>query len=46
MLHSFDYTDGAYPFGDEVLLVGKGTLYGPTSSGGSDGYGTVWSYVP
>jgi len=46
LLHSFDYSDGGYPFADEVLLVGKGTLYGATSSGGTDYEGTVWSYVP
>jgi uncharacterized repeat protein (TIGR03803 family) len=47
ILHSFDYSDGGDPWGDEVTLVGKGdTLYGLTSYGGSDYEGTVWSYVP
>jgi len=46
LLHSFDYTDGGYPWGDEVLLTTKGTMYGPTVDGGSDYDGTVWSYVP
>ena len=47
ILHSFtDGSDGGYPFGDEVTLASSGTLYGATQSGGSSGYGTVWSYVP
>jgi len=44
LLHSFDYSDGGYPYGD--LLDVKGTLYGTTDGGGSSYAGTVWSYVP
>jgi len=40
-LHSFDYSDGGFPYGGPILL--KGVLYGTTESGGSNGYGTVWS---
>jgi uncharacterized repeat protein (TIGR03803 family) len=53
LLHSFDDTDGARPFG-EVWLTDKGALFGTTFEGGTgncsvygyDGCGTVWSYVP
>jgi uncharacterized repeat protein (TIGR03803 family) len=45
LLHSFDKSDGAYPVG-EVLRTTQNTLYGTTSSDGTYGYGTVWSYVP
>ena len=44
LLHSFDYTGGAAPFG-ELLRDQSGTLYG-TAGGGIYGYGTVWKYVP
>jgi uncharacterized repeat protein (TIGR03803 family) len=47
ILHSFDGSDGGYPFGDEVLIGKKGTLYGAATQGGSNGSGgTVWKYVP
>jgi uncharacterized repeat protein (TIGR03803 family) len=40
-LHSFDSTDGLYPYG---LLQGtNGKLYGTTAGGGVNGYGTVFS---
>ena len=41
VLHSFDNSDGAYPFG--ALLFGTdGKLYGTTSSGGTNGAGTIF----
>jgi len=46
ILHSFDYSDGGYPFGDEVLLGPTGVLYGATDEGGSYYDGVVWSYAP
>jgi uncharacterized repeat protein (TIGR03803 family) len=47
VLHSFagDAEDGAIPYG-EVLRTSSGKLFGTASSGGSSGWGTVWSYVP
>jgi uncharacterized repeat protein (TIGR03803 family) len=47
ILHSFagDAEDGAIPYG-EVLRTSSGELFGTASSGGSVGWGTVWSYVP
>ncbi len=45
LLHSFDKSDGRYPSG-EVLRNATGTLSGTTYEGGTDNYGTVWSYVP
>lgn len=46
LLHSFDLSDGALPYG-EVLRTSKGTLFGTTVNGGTyPFYGTVWSYVP
>ena len=45
LLHSFHYTDGAFPYG-EVLRDGKGTLYGTASGGGTYDQGMVWKYVP
>ena len=46
ILHSFDGSDGAYPYDDEVLTGVNGTLYGVTLEGGTYGVGTVWKYVP
>ncbi len=40
-LHSFDLTDGSYPYG--LAQATNGTFYGITSEGGADGYGTVFS---
>ena len=41
VLHSFDYTDGASPYGG--LLQGRdGSFYGTTSQGGAYGNGTVF----
>jgi uncharacterized repeat protein (TIGR03803 family) len=45
LLHSFDYSDGAYP-GGVVLRTTSGTLFGTSSVGGTGNYGTVWKYVP
>jgi uncharacterized repeat protein (TIGR03803 family) len=40
-LHSFDYADGYFP--DAALIQGTdGAFYGTTSSGGTNGYGTVF----
>lgn len=36
--------DGSGPFGQ--LIAFNGTLYGTTTSGGSDGYGTVFTLTP
>jgi uncharacterized repeat protein (TIGR03803 family) len=41
LLHSFDGTDGKYPYGSFVRTA-KGTLFGSTQNGGTIGYGTVW----
>ena len=51
LLHSFDSSDGAWPYG-EVWRAGNGALFGTTYIGGDlncnhpNGCGTVWSYVP
>jgi uncharacterized repeat protein (TIGR03803 family) len=49
LLHKFDYTKGALPFG-EMLRTTTGALSGTTYIGGSNGCygdcGTVWEYVP
>jgi uncharacterized repeat protein (TIGR03803 family) len=41
VLHSFDYTDGSFPWGG-VISGPSGTLYGTTFAGGATGYGTVF----
>lgn len=44
-LHSFDSTDGAFPWG--VLAQGSdGNFYGTTQSGGAGGWGTVFQITP
>lgn len=45
VLHSFDSTDGYEPQAS-LLQVSDGTLYGTTLSGGSSGWGTIFSFVP
>jgi uncharacterized repeat protein (TIGR03803 family) len=51
LLHSFDGSDGTYPYG-EVLRTTNGKLFGTTYAGGNNncpaqyGCGTVWSYAP
>ncbi len=44
VLHSFDFTDGFYPFSS--LTYFKGSYYGTTSAGGSDNQGTVFQLTP
>jgi uncharacterized repeat protein (TIGR03803 family) len=41
VLHSFDDTDGSYPYAGLVLTT-RGNFYGTTSQGGTYGYGTVF----
>ena len=41
--HSFDYANGAVPFGG-VVQAGDGLLYGMTFNGGSDSSGTVFRF--
>jgi uncharacterized repeat protein (TIGR03803 family) len=43
-LHSFDISDGAYPYGG--LILSSNTLYGTAYVGGSLGYGTVFALNP
>jgi len=44
ILHSFAGTDGAYPFGPPVLGP-DGNLYGTTSEGGANDYGTIYQII-
>ena len=44
-LHSFNSTDGAFPFAGLVQAT-NGNFYGTTSSGGANGYGTVFEITP
>jgi uncharacterized repeat protein (TIGR03803 family) len=41
VLHRFDYSDGAYPYGG-VVLSKKGSLYGTTQAGGANNQGTIF----
>jgi uncharacterized repeat protein (TIGR03803 family) len=43
-LHSFDGSDGDNPIGPLAYDYANGKLSGATFSGGTYGYGTVWSY--
>jgi len=45
VLHAFNFVDGAYPNARVVIGAG-GVLYGTTYSGGSSGFGTVFSLTP
>jgi uncharacterized repeat protein (TIGR03803 family) len=44
-LHSFDYTDGQYPYAGLVQAT-DGSLYGTTTTGGASGSGTVFKITP
>jgi uncharacterized repeat protein (TIGR03803 family) len=44
-LHSFDSTDGSFPYGGVVQAL-DGNLYGTTYSGGSSGNGTIFKVTP
>jgi uncharacterized repeat protein (TIGR03803 family) len=45
VLHSFTYTDGAYPFA-VVIFDANGNLYSTTQQGGAYGDGTVFKLTP
>jgi uncharacterized repeat protein (TIGR03803 family) len=45
VLHSFNYTYGAYPQAG-LIFDGAGNLYGTTSNGGAYAYGTVYKMAP
>jgi uncharacterized repeat protein (TIGR03803 family) len=45
LLHSFDYTNGGFPYG-EVLRTSTGSLFSTAVFGGTYNYGTVWKYAP
>jgi hypothetical protein len=45
VLHTFVGTDGAQPVG-ELILDGKGNLYGNTITGGTGGYGVSFELTP
>lgn len=40
-LHSFDSTDGAYPYGG-LVQASDGSFYGTTEYGGTENYGTIF----
>jgi uncharacterized repeat protein (TIGR03803 family) len=44
-LHSFDGSDGSYPFA-KLVQATDGNLYGTTYFGGANEYGTVFSITP
>jgi len=44
LLHSFDWSDGAFPAGSLVLRAG--ILYGTTQAGGANSQGTVFGLNP
>jgi hypothetical protein len=45
VLHSFNGSDGAFPFG-ELIEDEKGDIYGTATEGGPTNYGTVWKLAP
>jgi uncharacterized repeat protein (TIGR03803 family) len=45
VLHSFSGKDGASPYAS-LIIDTAGNLYGTTSSGGADGFGTVFELTP
>ena len=45
-LHSFNYSDGQYPFFGDLAIDAHGNLYGTTEYGGSYGQGTVYKMTP
>jgi uncharacterized repeat protein (TIGR03803 family) len=44
-LHSFDLTDGAYPYA-KLVQASDGNFYGTTNGGGVSGWGTVFRVTP
>ena len=44
-LKDFDNTNGSNPYGS-LVQAADGKLYGMTHSGGSSGYGTIFSFAP
>jgi uncharacterized repeat protein (TIGR03803 family) len=44
-LHSFDGTDGAYPYAG-LIQASDGNFYGTTSEGGAQDFGTVFKLTP
>src|SRR6266508_4230942 len=45
ILHSFNYSDGYYPYAG-VIQDSTGNLYGTTQYGGASGYGNVYKLAP
>ncbi len=45
-VHDFDYTDGAYPYGNNLVQAQNGKLYGMTYAGGADNDGVIFSFDP
>ncbi len=41
ILHTFDGTDGSFPYGT-LVQIGNGDLYGTTEQGGASNYGTIF----
>ena len=47
-LHSFDYTDGAFPgnYGAGLVQATDGNFYGTTNTGGANLFGTIFKITP
>lgn len=45
VLHSFNFTDGAFLYGG-LILDGAGNLYGAATGGGADSVGTAFELMP